>query len=167
MNLPDGSGYEFLEIVRRESDVPILMLTANNLEIDEVTGLSLGADDYMTKPFSLAVLRARIDASKRRVGGKLERSQEIYEMDGFVFDYDRLSFTCQGEELTLSRNEQKLLKIFLENQGQVLTRALLVDRLWTDGETYEAPDYIPQDENGDYYTMGEFGKEVFNYTCFA
>lgn len=135
VNLPDGSGYELLELVRKDSDVPVLMLTANDLEMDEVMGLSLGADDYITKPFSLAVLRARIDVLKRRIG-KEKKSQEIYEVDYFVFDYEKLLFTYKGEELTLSRNEQKLLKLFLENQGQVLTREVLVDRLWTDGAEY-------------------------------
>lgn len=136
VNLPDGSGYDFLKLVRQDSDIPILMLTANDLEIDEVTGLSLGADDYMTKPFSLAVLRARIEALKRRAEKEAKKDRDIYEMDEFVFDYGKLSFTCRGEEITLSRNEQKLLKLFLENQGQVLTRELLVDRLWTDGAEY-------------------------------
>lgn len=136
VNLPDGSGYDFLKLVRQDSDVPILMLTANDLEIDEVTGLSLGADDYMTKPFSLAVLRARIEALKRRAEKEAKKARDIYEMDEFVFDYGKLSFTCRGEEMTLSRNEQKLLKLFLENQGQVLTRELLIDRLWTDGAEY-------------------------------
>ena len=136
VNLPDGSGYDFLKLVRQDSDIPILMLTVNDLEMDEVTGLSLGADDYMTKPFSLAVLRARIEALKRRAEKEAKKARDIYEMDEFVFDYGKLSFTCRGEEMTLSRNEQKLLKLFLENQGQVLTRELLVDRLWTDGAEY-------------------------------
>lgn len=136
VNLPDGSSYDFLKLVRQDSDVPILMLTANDLEMDEVTGLSLGADDYMTKPFSLAVLRARIEALKRRAEKEAKKARDIYEMDEFVFDYGKLSFTCRGEEITFSRNEQKLLKLFLENQGQVLTRELLIDRLWTDGAEY-------------------------------
>lgn len=135
VNLPDGSGYELLKMIRKNSDVPVLMLTANDLEMDEVIGLSLGADDYMTKPFSLAVLRARIEALKRRIGRE-KKPQEIYEIEDFVFDYEKLLFTYKGEEITLSRNEQKLLKLFLENQGQVLTREVLVDRLWTDGAEY-------------------------------
>lgn len=135
VNLPDGSGYDLLSIVREESDIPVLMLTANDLEMDEVTGLSLGADDYVTKPFSLAVLRARVEALKRRTG-KRQTSGEIYEVEDFVFDYERLHFTRGGEALALSRNEQKLLKLFLEHKGQVLTRELLTDRLWTDGAEY-------------------------------
>lgn len=135
VNLPDGSGYDLLARVRAESDIPVLMLTANDLETDEVTGLSLGADDYMTKPFSLAVLRARIEALKRR-SGRSEKEKKIYQIDDFVFDYEKLLFTCKGKEMSLSRNEQKLLKLFLENKGQVLTRELLLDRLWTDGAEY-------------------------------
>ena len=67
VNLPDGSGYDFLAFVKESSKVPVILLTANDLEIDQVTGLSLGADDYITKPFSLAVLRARIEVQKRRI----------------------------------------------------------------------------------------------------
>lgn len=135
VNLPDGSGYELLELVRKDSDIPVLMLTANDLEMDEVTGLSLGADDYMTKPFSLAVLRARMEVLKRRIQRE-KKTQEAYEIEDFVFDYEKLLFTYKGREITLSRNEQKLLKLFLEHQGQVLTREVLVDRLWTDGAEY-------------------------------
>ena len=131
VNLPDARGYEYLKWVKQRSSVPVLILTALDMEMDEVTGLSLGADDYMTKPFSLAVLRARIQNLLRRAGPRA-----VYEIDDFLFDYEKLFF-CKGEqELTLSRNEQKLLRLFLENRGRVLTRDLLTDRLWTDGAEY-------------------------------
>lgn len=137
VNLPDGSGYDLLEMIRKESDTPVLMLTANDMEMDEVTGLSLGADDYMTKPFSLAVLRARIEVLKRRSKGMVtQEKQNVYEIDDFVFDYEKLLFTCEGREVSLSRNEQRLLQLFLQHSGQVLTRNMLVDRLWTDGAEY-------------------------------
>lgn len=133
INLPDGSGYDYLKWLRRQSAVPVLMLTANDMEMDEVMGLSLGADDYMTKPFSLAVLRARIQVLMRR--GMKTRSS-VYEFDGFLFDFDGLVFEKNGQEISLSKNEQRLLRLFLENEGRVLTRAVLVDRLWTDGQEY-------------------------------
>ena len=93
VNLPDGSGYEYLEWVRARSGIPVLMLTANDMEIDEVTGLSLGADDYMTKPFSIAVLRARIQALRRRLG---EKNKNAYAGDGFSFDFEKLKFFANG-----------------------------------------------------------------------
>lgn len=133
INLPDGSGYDYLRWVRERSTTPVLILTANDMEIDEVMGLSLGADDYMTKPFSLAVLRARIQALLRRGNS---RSTDIYEEDGFRFDFGRLIFTKNGREIVLSINEQRLLKILTENRGRVLTRNVLIDRLWSDSGEY-------------------------------
>lgn len=130
VNLPDGSGYDYLKWLRKHSSLPVLMLTANDMEMDEVMGLTLGADDYMTKPFSLAVLRARIRALLRR---NQNTSHDIYEEDDFFFDFEKLLFTRQGRELSLSTNEQRLLRILVENRGRVLTRNLLVDRIWSDG----------------------------------
>lgn len=130
VNLPDGSGYDYLKWLRKQSSLPVLMLTANDMEMDEVMGLTLGADDYMTKPFSLAVLRARIRALLRR---NQNTSHDIYEEDDFFFDFEKLLFTRQGRELSLSTNEQRLLRILVENRGRVLTRNLLVDRIWSDG----------------------------------
>ena len=133
VNLPDGSGYDFLKEVRKRSQVPVLILTANDMEMDEVTGLTLGADDYMTKPFSLAVLRARIQAPLRR--GKA-KGTALYEEGEFRFDFDSLVFTRKGREVALSVNEQRLLRLLIENRGRVLTRGLLTDRLWSDGGDY-------------------------------
>lgn len=133
VNLPDGSGYDYLKWVRERSYLPVLVLTANDMEMDEVMGLTLGADDYMTKPFSLAVLRARIQALMRRGGG---RNAYVYEEDGFSFDFGSLVFTKKGVPLFLSVNEQRLLKLFVENRGRVLTRNVLIDRLWSDGGEY-------------------------------
>ncbi len=131
INLPDGSGYDYLEWVRERSALPVLMLTANDLEMDEVRGLSLGADDYMTKPFSIAVLRARIQALCRRV-----KEQKIsgFSEDGFDFDFDGLKFSRNGQEVFLSVNEQKLLRLLVENRGRILAREMLYDRIWGGGE---------------------------------
>ena len=142
LNLPDGSGYDYLKYVRDRSNVPVLILTANDLEMDEVTGLTLGADDFLTKPFSLAVLRARVASLIRRSemskGSSVQPDSEkslIYELEDMTFDFDKLVFKKGEEEIVLSVNEQRLLKIFLDNKGRVLTRNLLMDRLWgNDGE---------------------------------
>ncbi|MGN0484582.1 MAG: response regulator transcription factor [Lachnospiraceae bacterium] len=133
VNLPDGTGYEFLTWVRARAQVPVLILTANDMEMDEVTGLNLGADDYMTKPFSLAVLRAHIQALMRRAGAK---KANVYEEDGFQFDFERVIFWKNGKEIVLSVNEQRLLRLLVENRGRVLTRTVLVDRLWSDGGAF-------------------------------
>ena len=130
LSLPDGSGYDYLQWVRKRSDVPVLILTANDLELDEVMGLNLGADDFMTKPFSLAVLRARINALLRR---QQKSSSSLYIEDNFTFDFDHLQFKRKDEPIFLSPTEQKLLRIFLEHKEQLLTREILIDRLWSDG----------------------------------
>lgn len=133
VNLPDGSGLQLLEQVRRTSDVPVILLTANDMEMDVVTGLEAGADDYITKPFSLAILRARVNAQLRRgTAGKTA----CFTIDDFTFDFDRMEFRKDGSPIELSKTEQKLLRILVEKRGQTLSRAALVDRIWTDGAEY-------------------------------
>ena len=133
INLPDGSGLELLWEVRRASTVPVILLTANDMETDIVNGLESGADDFITKPFSLAVLRARVNAQLRR---STAAPSAILEIDGFSFDFDRMEFRRNGQSIELSKTEQKLLRVLVENRGQTLTRAALVDRIWTDGAEY-------------------------------
>ena len=133
INLPDGSGLELLEQVRKTSDVPVILLTANDMEMDVVTGLEAGADDYITKPFSLAILRARVNAQLRR---SIPVKTSCIEIDRFQFDFDRMEFHRDGQSMELSKTEQKLLRILVENRGQTLSRATLVDRIWTDGAEY-------------------------------
>lgn len=133
INLPDGSGLDLLNEVRKISAVPIILLTANDMEMDIVTGLESGADDYITKPFSLAVLRARVNAQLRR---SISAKSTCTEIDSFQFDFDRMEFRKDGQLVELSKTEQKLLRILVENRGQTLPRAVLVDRIWTDGAEY-------------------------------
>ena len=133
INLPDGSGLELLEQVRKTSDVPVILLTANDMEMDIVTGLESGADDYITKPFSLAILRARVNAQLRR---GMSAKTSCIEIDRFQFDFDRMEFRKDGQLMELSKTEQKLLRILIENRGQTLSRSTLVDRVWTDGAEF-------------------------------
>ena len=133
VNLPDGSGMDLLQEVRGISMVPIILLTANDMEMDIVTGLESGADDYITKPFSLAVLRARVNAQLRR--GVSTKAASVM-IDQYCFDFDRMEFRKDGVPVELSKTEQKLLRILVENRGQTLPRATLVDRIWTDGAEY-------------------------------
>ena len=133
VNLPDGSGLELLRQLRKSRDVPVILLTANDMEMDIVTGLESGADDYITKPFSLAVLRARVNAQLRR-GAHPQAS--CVEIDAFRFDFDRMDFRKAGQPVELSKTEQKLLRLLVENRGRTLSRAMLVDRIWTDGAAF-------------------------------
>jgi len=133
VNLTDGSGLELLREVRQTSAVPIILLTANDMETDIVAGLELGADDYITKPFSLAVLRARVNTQLRRTAPV---QSEIVEVGGFVFDFQRMEFRKDGQPIELSKTEQKLLRLLVENRGRTLSRETLLDRVWTDGAEY-------------------------------
>ncbi len=127
INLPDGNGLEFCKTVRMKSSIPIIILTANDMEIDEVAGLEAGADDYITKPFSLAVLRARVQSVIRRLNNK---HNEFIYIDSFSFDFDNMTFTKAGAEIILSKTEQKLLKILVLNKGNVLSRDMLIEKVW-------------------------------------
>lgn len=150
INLPDGSGFDFLKRLRKTSEVPVIILTANDLETDEVTGLELGADDYITKPFSLMVLRARIDKILKR---KNRNEEKKYLADGFSFDFDMMKFYVNGKSVELSKTEQKLLRLLVLNRGQILTREYLLDRIWTDGA-----DYV--EENALSVTVGRLRKKL-------
>ncbi|MCM1127280.1 MAG: response regulator transcription factor [Lachnospiraceae bacterium] len=132
VNLPDGSGLDFCREVRASCQMPVIFLTANDMELDIVAGLASGADDYITKPFSLAVLRARIDAVMRR---RMPAS-EVYEQGGFFFDFGNMVFRVGETAVNLSRTEQKLLKLLVSNRGITLSRDKLIDRIWSDGAEF-------------------------------
>ena len=129
INLPDGSGYELLKKIRKQSEIPVLMITANDMEVDEVMGFSLGADDYITKPFSLMVLRARVERMRKRSGET--KKQEIYRDEVYDFNFDKMLFLKEGEEVTLSKTEQKLLRVLTQHREQTLTREQLMDAIWS------------------------------------
>lgn len=133
VNLPDGSGLDLLREIRPASMIPIILLTANDLETDIVTGLESGADDYITKPFSLAVLRARVNAQLRR---SVPVRAGTVELEGFSFDFERMEFRKNGQQLELSKTEQKLLRLLVENRGRILDRDTLLDRVWSGGTQY-------------------------------
>ncbi|MBU5306954.1 response regulator transcription factor [Clostridioides mangenotii] len=130
VNLPDGDGFDFCKNIKEKSDIPVIFLTACDLELDIVTGLELGADDYITKPFSLMVLRARVMAALRR-SEKKKGQVEIFEIGDMVLDFGKLEYFKKNKKLTLSKTEQKLLKILANNKNQVLTREQLIDRVWS------------------------------------
>jgi DNA-binding response OmpR family regulator len=135
INLPDGNGRDFLAVLRKEKTLPVILLTANDMETDIVAGLTAGADDYITKPFSLAVLRARVDACLRRAAMHAG-APEQYSENGFCFDFDHMTFTKNGAPVELSKTEQKLLRLLIENSGHTLPRALLLEHIWPEGTAY-------------------------------
>lgn len=134
VNLPDGSGFELCREIRQTSSIPIIFLTANDMEIDVVTGLELGGDDYITKPFSLMILRARVMAALRRWQNLNHGNRMV--IDNMVFNFDTMEFTKNEQSFVLSKTEQKLLRVFLANKGTILSRSQLVDKIWTDGAEY-------------------------------
>ena len=140
INLPDGSGLDFLQSVKRDCpDCPVILLTANDTDGDIVNGLELGADDYITKPFSLSVLRARVNTQLRKAAAMSEKEKDnehVYRKEPYVFDFDRMKFMVDGKEIELSKTEQKLLRILVENAGMNMRRELLLDRVWSDGAEY-------------------------------
>ena len=136
IHLPDGNGLALCRKLRAKSQVPVIILTANDLEVDIVTGLELGADDYITKPFSLAVLRARVATQLRRVREQAEaarqtRREQIIVMDEYRFDFERMEYYHGDEQVELSRTEQKLLRVLVDNRGISLTRERLLERIWS------------------------------------
>lgn len=132
VNLPDGNGFDFCREIRQGSDVPIIFLTANDMELDVVRGLEMGGDDYITKPFSLMVLRARVNSvlRRRKGDGGAEKGGNRFYFDDLVLDFDQMSFTKGGKPVSLSRTEQKLLKILTANSGQTLSKETLLTRVW-------------------------------------
>lgn len=126
--LPVIDGREVCRILRRESDVPIIMLTALSEEIDQVTGLEIGADDYITKPFSPRALVARTRALLRRIRGEI-KAPDIIRLDGLEIDLEKYSVTFNGSPVRLTPNEFKLLYLLASHPGQTLTREQLFEDL--------------------------------------
>lgn len=126
--LPVIDGREVCRILRRESDVPIIMLTALSEEIDQVTGLEIGADDYITKPFSPRALVARARALLRRTRGDV-RTPGLIRSGGLEIDTDKYSVSFDGKAVRLTPNEFKLLHLLAIRPGQTLTREQLLDGL--------------------------------------
>lgn len=128
INLPDGNGFDYLKTIKETRACPVVMLTANDLESDIVSGLEQGADDYITKPFSLAILRARVSAQLRK--RKSADFRTPIRIGEYYFDFDRMEFTRAGKPVILSKTEQKLLRILVENEGITLSRDRLMDAVW-------------------------------------
>ncbi|WP_432562299.1 winged helix-turn-helix domain-containing protein [Kineococcus sp. SYSU DK003] len=128
--LPGLPGTEVCRQLRTRSSVPVIMLTAKDSEIDKVVGLEIGADDYVTKPYSSRELLARVRAVLRRGAEPEELVQTTVEAGGVRMDVDRHVVTVRGERVPLPLKEFELLELLLRNAGRVLTRVQLIDRVW-------------------------------------
>ncbi len=128
--LPGVSGTEVCRTLRRRSTVPIIMVTAKDSEVDKVVGLELGADDYVTKPFSSRELVARIRAVLRRHGEPTELLPDVFEVGPVRIDVDRHVVAVRGETVAMPLKEFDLLELLMRNAGRVLTRAQIIDRVW-------------------------------------
>ncbi|HEX4162682.1 MAG TPA: response regulator transcription factor [Acidimicrobiales bacterium] len=137
--LPKMSGIDVCRTIRTRSQVPIIMVTAKGTEIDTVVALEVGADDYVTKPYRLRELVARMRAVLRRAPGGPESSETgsiefgsdgTWEANGIMVDFDQRRVFVRGDEVHLRRKEFELLRLLVENAGRVLTRDVLIDRVW-------------------------------------
>ncbi len=128
--LPGISGTEVCRTLRQRSTVPIIMVTAKDGEVDKVVGLELGADDYVTKPFSSRELVARIRAVLRRRGEPEEMLPSILEAGPVRIDVDRHVVAVRGETIAMPLKEFDLLELLVRNAGRVLTRGQIIDRVW-------------------------------------
>lgn len=133
VNLPDGEGFTFCEWLRERSRVPVLFLTARDLEEDALKGYELGAEDYVTKPFSMKILLKKISVILKRNGGEQAR---IFD-DGFLrINLTRARAEVKGEACPVTPTEFRILQEFLAHKGQLLTYEVLLDRLWDGGSQF-------------------------------
>jgi DNA-binding response OmpR family regulator len=133
LNLPVLGGLEVCRLLRQRSDsrhLPIIILTARSGESDRVAGLEQGADDYVTKPFSLRELTARVKAVLRRSAVPEDRPASIYTGEHLVADFDAVSVEVDGEQVRLTRREFELLRYLVQNKNRVVSRDRLLERVW-------------------------------------
>ncbi|MDT8718144.1 response regulator transcription factor [Clostridium sp. 19966] len=129
--LPGMDGYDVCKEIKRDSSIanmPIIMITAKGEELDKILGLELGADDYITKPFSLRELKARVKAVLRRTN--LQSIDKSYKFGNIVVDFQKHEVTKNDERIDLTLKEFELLEILLKNKGRVMTRDFLLDKIW-------------------------------------
>jgi len=128
--LPGLAGTEVCREIRTRSNVPIIMLTAKDSEVDIVVGLELGADDYVTKPYSTRELLARMRAVLRRRADDIDETDSVLEAGGVRMDVERHTVSVDGADVSMPLKEFELLELLLRNCGRVLTRGQLIDRVW-------------------------------------
>ncbi len=131
VNLPDGNGFDLCHTIKKmHPQMPVIFLSANDLEQDILNGFDLGAEDYVTKPFNMKILLRRIEVAVRRNPASEQQTVNGWS-DGFLsLDFSKLTAARRNEKIIVTANEYKLLKILTENAGNILTRQMLLERLW-------------------------------------
>ena len=127
MNLPDGDGLEIIKLTRKTSSIPIIVLSAIDLESYIISAINLGADDYLTKPFSLGILEAKIKRAFEKIA---PRDLNIYNKDGLDFNFNENTFFVDNKNIDFTRTETKILYYLVKNKSQVITKELLFDFVW-------------------------------------
>lgn len=137
VNLPDGNGSDLCREIKAASpELPVIFLTANDLEEDILNGFDLGADDYITKPFHTQILKRRAEVALRRGNSGAKAAMDGYD-DGFLrLDFQALTAVRSGEKLSITPNEYKLLRVLTANAGNLVTRQLLLEKLWDCDENF-------------------------------
>lgn len=150
--IPEVDGWEICRQIRKTSSVPIILLTARSAEYDQIMGFDAGADDYVTKPFSLAVLMKRIDVLlKRSASGKVRTDKDIISLDGLLINNDAHQVTIDGKPVELTLKEYNILEKLISSRGRVYTREQLLDDIW-------GYDYVGDTRNVDSHVARLRGK---------
>ncbi len=129
LGLPDIDGMEVLSQIRKESDIPIIVVSARGMEQEKVSALDEGADDYLTKPFHAGELLARIRVALRHKSGMIKQ-EAAFELDGFYMDFEKRRLIVRGEEVHVTPIEYKMLKLLVLNAGKVLTHHFIQNEIW-------------------------------------
>ena len=130
LGLPDIDGVTVIKKIREWSNIPIIVVSARGEDSDKISALDNGADDYLTKPFSIEELMARIRVAQRRLSNISEESEAIFKNGDLVVDYPAGTAYLKGEELSLTPIEYKLLSLLAQNAGKVLTHTYIIDKIW-------------------------------------
>ena len=128
INLPVFDGYYICKEIRKQSNVPIIVVTSRDTEMDELISMNLGADDFITKPYNAAILLARIESIIRRVYGN--NSMEIYEYNGLRYNLSTSEMEYEGNKSDLTKNESRILYTLIKNKGKIVSRSELMKYLW-------------------------------------
>lgn len=132
INLPVFDGYYICKEIRKQSNVPIIVVTSRDTEMDELISMNLGADDFITKPYNAAILLARIESIIRRVYGN--NSMEIYEYNGLKYNLSTSEMEYEGNKSDLTKNESRILYTLIKNKGKIVSRSELMKYLWQNDE---------------------------------
>lgn len=130
VNLPDGEGYTFCRWAKAQREVPVIYLTARDLEEDALEGYESGAEDYVTKPFSMKILLKKLDVVLKRL---TPAGSQVFQDDHLRMDLEQARLYVDGRECSVTPTEVRMLRLFLSNRGRLLTYEVMLDRLWDSG----------------------------------